>query len=70
MDCLRAYSHILISSYILGSVGRQLFDGMPPVIPSFVDVVGSFGRQLFHRMPQIIPSFVDVVGCFGRQLFH
>ena len=33
---------------ILGSAGRQLFDGMPFVIPSFFDVVGCFGRQHFH----------------------
>ena len=51
------------------SVEGSFFDGMPLVIPSFVDVVGSFGRQLFHRMPQVMPSFVDVVGICGRQLF-
>ena len=55
--------------HILGSAGRQLFDGMPLVIPSFVHVVGCFGRQLFHGMPQVISPFVDVVGSVGRQLF-
>ena len=68
-DCLWNAAGNAFFFDVLASFGKQLFDGMPLVILSFVDVVGSNGRQLFDGMPEGIASFPRILGSAGRQLF-